>query len=192
MENQIIKISGAEVIVTSEQNVPYIFIKPVCDFFGVDANSQYTRIKKDEILADEVREYGLHDTAGRLQKSMCLPIHHFHAWLLGIQTNMIANEEAKPKLIKFKREAHQALYDHFFGKYKIITNVQKITAEKKKRNKEINRMVNALLIEHKENASIIEQNSNITLQQLGFWEEEAEITELPDQLTGKQFYLKKA
>lgn len=190
MENKeevIVKFHNDEIVCINGK----VVIKRIAENIGLNTQSALRGIKNNKILAKVCTEEYATGADGKQYLMQVLPIEYVAGWLFSIEISQV-NPEAQERLLIYQEHCHQVLFEYFFGKFKVITNVQKINAEKKKRNKEINRMVNALMIEHKENALIIEQNSNITLQQLGFWEEEAEITELPDHLTGKQFFLKKA
>jgi hypothetical protein len=187
IEQSIVKFYGDEILVINGK----VAVLRIAENIGLNTDSAVRGVKSHHILKSKVTVEYVLDAANRQFPMLCLPIEYLHGWLFSIDISKV-KEEVREKLMKYQEECFHVLDAYFNGKFKVISNVQKIIADKKKRNKEINRMVNALMIEHKENATIIEQNSNITLQQLGFWEEEAEMTELPDQITGKQFFLKKA
>lgn len=104
----------------------YVFVKPICEYLGVDFKSQQTRIKAHPILGDVVGVHPLHDTSGRLQKSVSIPNHHLHGWLFSIDINKLAEESAKEKLLLFQRECYEALFHYFTGAERVaIRNIRR-------------------------------------------------------------------
>jgi hypothetical protein len=82
---------------------------------------QYRRIQRDEVLSEAIKgvtitvtpSAGKRSTGGP-QETLCLPLNLIPGWLFGIQTGRV-KEEIRPKLIRYRRECFQALWDAFKG-----------------------------------------------------------------------------
>jgi hypothetical protein len=94
-----------------------VALKPIMDAIGLHADSAWKSIKNDPILGAKhgVRR-GL-DAKKREFPMQTLPIEYVHGWLFSIDSSKVS-AQAKPKLLKFKEECYQVLFDHFYGKYR--------------------------------------------------------------------------
>lgn len=95
-----------------------VALKPIMDAIGLHADSAWKSIKKDPILgANHAVRHAL-DAQNRQFPMQTLPIEHVHGWLFGIDSSKV-KAEVQPKLLEFKRECYQVLFNHFYGKYKV-------------------------------------------------------------------------
>ena len=96
----------------------HVALKPIMDGIGLHADSAWKSIKNDPILGAKhgVRR-GL-DAKKRGFPMQTLPIEYVHGWLFSIDASKVSSQ-AKPKLLKFKLECYQVLFDHFYGKYRV-------------------------------------------------------------------------
>lgn len=94
----------------------YVAIKPICDAIGIDSKRALLTIKQDTILGAMVSEQILLDSINRKFPMQCIPLEFVHGWLFTINENKV-NDNAKPKLIAFKKDCYQVLFNHFYGKY---------------------------------------------------------------------------
>jgi hypothetical protein len=99
----------------------WVGINPICEAIGLDVKRALLTIKQDTILGAKVSEQTLLDAKNRKFPMQCIPIEYVHGWLFLIQENKVS-AAAKPKLVQFKKECYQVLFDHFYGKYKIYEN----------------------------------------------------------------------
>ena len=112
----------------------YVFIKPICEYLGIDFESQGTRIKNDPILSRVSGVYPVHDASGRLQNSVSLPTHHVHGWLFSINTHRITSDDARERLLLFKEKCYQVLFEYFSGADRAVShNTRRIYALKHER-----------------------------------------------------------
>ena len=51
-------------------------------------------------------------TDGKNRELLCLPIHYLNGWLFGVDTNRV-KAQIKDKLITYKKECYQALFDYW-------------------------------------------------------------------------------
>lgn len=83
----------------------------LCESLGLAPNRQARRIRDDDVLCDELVE-ALIQTSGGAQTMGVLTAWAIPLWLTGIQTNRVA-EEKRPAILAFKKQAANALYEHF-------------------------------------------------------------------------------
>lgn len=95
-----------------------VAIKPICDAIGIDGKHALLTIKQDTFLGSKVGIYTLLDAKKRNFPMQCIPLQYVHGWLFSIQEGRVKGS-AKEKLIQFKEECYQVLFDHFYGKYKV-------------------------------------------------------------------------
>lgn len=104
--------------ITDPDGTVHVALKPIMDAIGLHANSAWLGIKNDPILgAKHSVRRGL-DAKNRQFPMQTLPIEYVHGWLFQIDASKVS-AAAKPKLVQFKEECYQVLFDHFYGKYKV-------------------------------------------------------------------------
>lgn len=106
-------ISGAIVQVDEEPQV-YIPLRPLCDYLGLAWSGQYDRIKRDAVLADELRGVRVSRTPqeGGSQDMLCLPLEYIPGWLFGISTSRV-KPELQEKITRYRRECFRVLWRAF-------------------------------------------------------------------------------
>lgn len=114
MSNQLTSIDfNSQTILTAQQNgIIYTAIKPICENIGLAWNAQLERINRDEVLNSTVRMIRMVANDGKNREMLCLPIHYLNGWLFGVDTNRV-KAEIKDKLITYKKECYQALFDYW-------------------------------------------------------------------------------
>lgn len=147
---EIITFHDTDLLGDREENIVWIPVKPICDAIGVRAEDYIKAINQDEILSGVRALRPVRDASGRLQDMVCLPLHHVHGWLFSIQTAKV-NPDVKPRLILFKRECYQVLYDHFFGNSRQIEEDAGLEYNLLWRNKEIDTQIRLLMAERNKN-----------------------------------------
>ena len=102
-------------LVTFKQNgTHYTAMKPICENIGLDWKSQYSRMKRDDVLNSTVVIITTVAEDGKNREMLCLPIQYLNGWLFGIDINR-CNPEIRDTLIKYKKECYQALHDYWFN-----------------------------------------------------------------------------
>lgn len=90
----------------------YVAMKPICENIGLDWASQFTRIKRDEVLNSVIVMITTTGADRKIYKMLCLPIQYLNGWLFGVDTNRV-KAEIKETLITYKKECYQALFDYW-------------------------------------------------------------------------------
>ena len=107
----IAEINGSKILLI-ENGDKLVPIKPICQALGVAFQSQYEKLKNDEILSSTVT---LSMTVGADKKDremVCLPFMYVFGWLFTINPNNVS-PEAKETVLRYKMECYKALYNHF-------------------------------------------------------------------------------
>ena len=86
MDTQILQVFD-ETIIREEG---YIFIKPLCDFFGINPENQGDRIKSDPILAKSSLKKPMKTTNSNNYPRICLDKKGFVRWIQIINPNIVA------------------------------------------------------------------------------------------------------
>lgn len=80
-------------LVTFEQNgIHYTAMKPICENIGLQWESQFNRIKRDEILSSTVVMINIVAEDRKNREMLCLPIQYLNGWLFGIDVKRVKPE----------------------------------------------------------------------------------------------------
>ena len=102
-------------LITIEQNgVHYVAMKPICENIGIQWESQYNRIRRDNVLNSVIFIMNMTGSDSKNYQMICLPIEYLNGWLFGIDINR-CKPEIRDTLIKYKKECYQALHDYWFN-----------------------------------------------------------------------------
>nr|DAM99441.1 MAG TPA: repressor domain protein [Bacteriophage sp.] len=102
-------------LITIEQNgVHYVAMKPICENIGIQWESQYNRIRRDDVLNSVIFIMNMTGSDSKNYQMICLPIEYLNGWLFGIDINR-CKPEIRDTLIKYQKECYQALHDYWFN-----------------------------------------------------------------------------
>ncbi|GLV61198.1 hypothetical protein KDH_80140 [Dictyobacter sp. S3.2.2.5] len=90
----------------------FVPLRPICEHLGLTWSGQYERLKRDPVLAEEVRFVRFTRPRGGNPVLICLPIDFFHGWLFGISSSRV-NPQWAPKILRYKRECFRLLWNTF-------------------------------------------------------------------------------
>lgn len=121
MKTEIVTVNSVAIACPNENGTHFVSIKSICRALGIDHQKQFTRIKADPLLKDAytLSVYASDSSGTRKQMMFCLPVEYVFGWLFSIDIEKV-NGKAKPTFIQYKRECYNALYNHFYGKFKNI------------------------------------------------------------------------
>ena len=95
---------------TIQNDENFIFIKPLCDFFGINHQRQYGRIQNDVILARSLTKKSKMMTNGRTYPRICLDKKGFIRWIQIINPNIVAIE-LRESFINYQ----EMVFDYLYG-----------------------------------------------------------------------------
>lgn len=107
----------------------YVSMRPICKNIGLQWGSQYNRIMRDEVLKSVVFIMKTTAIDGKKYDQVFLPLSMLNGWLFGISTKKI-KPELKDKLIKYKRECYDVLYQHWTNeRFEFMKEINKLLFE---------------------------------------------------------------
>lgn len=110
---QTVSFHGQQLAVIPQQQKLYVAIKPICENIGLNWDSQFRRINRDEVLNTTIAMMAMVAADGKTRELLCLPLEMLNGWLFGIDTNRIKNPEIKARILAYKRECYQVLFDYW-------------------------------------------------------------------------------
>ena len=97
----------------------FVAVKPICDVLGLNWSAQYRRITRDAILSEAIAmmatPFGRHG-----QEEVCLKLELLNGWFFSIDENRTKDDVIRQKVLAYKRECYQVLFEHFHGKAKAL------------------------------------------------------------------------
>ena len=118
MSNQIstqtISFNNQSLITVEQNGNHYVAMKPICENIGIQWESQYNRIRRDDVLNSVIFIMNMTGSDSKNYQMICLPIEYLNGWLFGIDINR-CKPEIRDTLIKYKKECYQALHDYWFN-----------------------------------------------------------------------------
>lgn len=114
ISTQIISFNHQSLVTFKQNGTHYTAMKPICENIGLDWKSQYSRMKRDDVLNSTMVIITIVAEDGKKREMICLPIEYLNGWLFGIDINR-CNPEIRDTLIKYKKECYQALHDYWFN-----------------------------------------------------------------------------
>lgn len=112
LEQRHIEIEGADVLAawTGRHDV-YVPLTPICEALGVAPGAQVRRIRRDDVLAEQLRLLRI-DTPGGAQTVQALHLEAIPMWLATLDTARV-KEEIRPRLRTFKLWVRQKVWEAF-------------------------------------------------------------------------------
>ena len=111
----------------------WVNLKPICEAIELSISSQYQKLKADESFEAKLIKVR---TKGGMQDVFCIPLSKLNGWLFSINPNKV-KPEVRQKLIDYKNECFDVLYQHF--------NQKADTHQLERENVELKRALNRLL-----------------------------------------------
>lgn len=90
----------------------YVSVRHMSEALGLTQRGQVMRIKRNKILSEGYEGGIMMITLGGRQRAGMLRVDLAPLWLSGIETGRV-NEEIRPKLERFQREAAKVLWEAF-------------------------------------------------------------------------------
>jgi hypothetical protein len=86
-----------------------VVVKDICISIGVDPKRQISKINSDCSFDSQLIKA---NTNGGIQEVFCIPLSQLNGWLFSINPNKV-KPEVKQKLIDYKKECFNVLFNHF-------------------------------------------------------------------------------
>lgn len=112
LEQRHIEIEGEDVLAAwTGQHDVYVPLTPICEALGVAPGAQVRRIRRDDVLAEQLRFLRI-DTPGGPQTVQALHLEAVPMWLATLDTARV-KEEVRPRLRTFKLWVRQKVWEAF-------------------------------------------------------------------------------
>lgn len=106
----IIKVEfKSDIIDIVQDGIQWVAVKAITNNLGIKFDTQHKRLKSDESYQSKLVEV---QTAGGKQKVFCIPYDKLNAWLFSINPSRV-KPEVRQKLIEYKKECSDVLYNYF-------------------------------------------------------------------------------
>jgi len=109
---QTIDFNGQELLTIEKDGIHYAAVKPICENIGLNWDSQFRRIKRDDVLNSTVAMMAIVAEDGKNREMMCLPIDYLNGWLFGVDAKRVKSEVKAP-LIQYKMQCYKVLHDYW-------------------------------------------------------------------------------
>nr|DAX66259.1 MAG TPA: hypothetical protein [Caudoviricetes sp.] len=110
-----VNIHGNPVPTILHNGKPHVGMKALCEQMGLQWESQYNRIKRDENLNSTIFMMNMVATDGKSREMVCLPLDMINGWLFGIDASRV-KEDIRARVLAYQRECYVVLYNYWHGK----------------------------------------------------------------------------
>jgi hypothetical protein len=116
MTHEIVTVDfyGDTLFAAQEDERVLIAVKPITQRLGLNWDGQRQRIRRDGVLSQGAVMITV-PSAGGAQEMICLPLDLVPGFLFGIDDRRIRDAARREVVLRYKRECHRVLYEHFFG-----------------------------------------------------------------------------
>ena len=111
VESDFVSIAANKSGVINEKGY-FIVVKRVCKNLKLHYETQFKKLKSDPAYDTKLIKV---KTAGGMQEVFCIPLNQLNGWLYTINPNKV-KAVAKEKLLAYKKECQEVLYNHFIQK----------------------------------------------------------------------------
>ena len=113
-----IDFHGSDIIAVEKDGEILVPMKRICENLSLDWSAQKQRIERDSVLSVAMGITPI-PTEGGTQQLLVLPLKFLNGFLFGISDSRIQDPDIKAKIIMYKQECYDVLYNHFFKKQSI-------------------------------------------------------------------------
>jgi hypothetical protein len=93
----------------------FIAVRPIAEGMGLEWSSQWRRIQRDAVLGPAVAMMAT-PFSRHGQEELCLPLDMMHGWLFTLDESRVKDDETRERVLLYKRECYEVLFNHFYGK----------------------------------------------------------------------------
>lgn len=101
---------GDELLIAMVDGVPYVALRPIAEFLGLEWSAQYRRVQRDDVLAEEVQLIAMAAADGRQRDMFSIPLEYLPGWLFGITSSKATKPEYAPKIKLYRKKCFRVLW----------------------------------------------------------------------------------
>lgn len=106
---RIVTFYGDPIPVALVEDVPYVALRNLAEYLGLNWAAQYQRTERDEVLASEVRSILMTGADGKQREMLGLPLEYLPGWLFGISPSRV-RPELREKVLRYRRYCFKVLW----------------------------------------------------------------------------------
>jgi len=101
---------GDVLFVAMVGNIPYVALRPIAEFLGLEWSAQFRRVQRDDVLAEEAQLVAMAAADGRQREMFSIPLECLPGWLFGITSSKAAKPEYAPKIKLYRKKCFRVLW----------------------------------------------------------------------------------
>jgi hypothetical protein len=101
---------GDVLLIAMVADIPYVALRPIADFLGLDWSAQYRRVQRDDVLVDEAQLVTMAGADSKQREMFSLPLEFLPGWLFGITSSKTTHPEYASKIKRYRRECFRILW----------------------------------------------------------------------------------
>ncbi len=105
-----VMFDGDVLLVAMVGNVPYVALRPIAEFLGLEWSAQFRRVQRDDVLAEEAQLVAMAAADGRQRDMFSIPLEYLPGWLFGITSSKAAKPEYASKIKLYRRKCFRVLW----------------------------------------------------------------------------------
>ncbi len=109
-------VNGALIQVSNDE-LMLVPIKPICEALGVTYESQAAKLREHPTFSSTMSLIDMVGADGKIRKMTCLPAEDVMGWVYTIHPDKVA-PEVREALIRYQKECNHAIFQHYFGRLK--------------------------------------------------------------------------
>ena len=115
MENRELRtvaFHGDEIVTFESAGTRYVAMRRIVENMGLSWGSQHGKLleQSDKFACTDI---GMHDTTGRVQQMLAMPVEKLPLWLASINPNKIKTQAIRTKVERYQAESAIALHDYW-------------------------------------------------------------------------------
>ena len=147
----VIPFHGEKIAVIQEKDKGLLVpLKQLCEILGVFWNGQLQRIKKDSLLKSVATVTVATAPDGKCYETLSLPLKFLNGFLFTISDKRLQDKKASEKLLLYKRECYDVLFNYFNQGFALNTEKLKEPAVQKALVSEVKKAVSPLAFQSEE------------------------------------------
>ena len=130
MNSGIIPFEDITLSYTEIDDTVYIAVKPVCEILGIDYATQQKVIKSHLVYKTTAALKPIVAGDGKTRDMVCLPLQFVLGWIMNIDARNV-KYEVRDQLVNLQQKCCEALYNRFFGKYRLEVKLMELAKEQR-------------------------------------------------------------
>ena len=106
---RIVTFYGDPIPVALVDDMPYVALRVLAEYLGLNWAAQYQRTERDEVLAAEVRSVLMTGADGKQREMLGLPLEYLPGWLFGLSPSRV-RPALREKVLRYRRYCFKVLW----------------------------------------------------------------------------------